>query len=156
MAAGRVVASGPLAQLQSDPSLPLAQAREAAVSLEAVVEGYEDGLATLSVPGGAFLVPAEAVVVGERRRLQVQAGDVSLALEPPRRSTILNVLPARILGVTPVGAHEMTVVLGLGEQGEGARLLARVTRRSWELLGLAPGMGVQAQVKGVALVGRRG
>ena len=46
-------------------------------------------------------------------------------------------------------------MLGLGDDGAGARLLARVTRRSWEQLGLAPGDRVYAQVKGVALVQER-
>src|SRR5206468_4092322 len=36
MRAGRVLAAGPLNELQSDPLLPLAGAREAAVSLDAV------------------------------------------------------------------------------------------------------------------------
>jgi molybdate transport system ATP-binding protein len=50
----------------------------------------------------------------------------------------------------------MIVVLGLGEDGTGARLLARVTRRSWEMLGFAEGERVYAQVKSVALARRRG
>ena len=37
-----------------------------------------------------------------------------------------------------------------------ARLLSRVTRRSWNLLDLSAGTVVHAQVKGVALVRRRG
>ena len=41
MDAGRVVAAGPLAALQSDPNLPLAKTRSAAVSLDAVVESFD-------------------------------------------------------------------------------------------------------------------
>ena len=44
----------------------------------------------------------------------------------------------------------MTAILGLGPEGSGARLVARVTRRSWELLGLQAGMSVYAQIKAVA------
>jgi molybdate transport system ATP-binding protein len=43
------------------------------------------------------------------------------------------------------------VVLGLGADGAGNRILARVTRRSSERLGLSEGASVHAQVKGVAL-----
>jgi molybdate transport system ATP-binding protein len=82
---------------------------------------------------------------------------VSLAVEAGPRSTILNVLPARILTVAPSGEREMTAVLGLGFEGDGAHLLARVTRRSWDLLGLQAGMSVHAQVKAVAFApGRTG
>lgn len=38
----------------------------------------------------------------------------------------------------------------------GARLLSRLTRKSWEALGLAEGVSVYAQVKAVALAPGRG
>lgn len=158
MRAGRVEAAGPLSTLQSDPSLPLFASREAAVSLAAVVEAYDavDGLATLRVEGGRCLVPTSALGVGETRRVCIAAGDVSLTREHPQRTTILNVLPARIVTSAPSGAFEVTVLLGLGTNGEGARVLARVTRRSWTALAFAEGDLVYAQVKGVALVPGRG
>jgi molybdate transport system ATP-binding protein len=154
MDAGRVIASGPLTEVQSDPALPLMKARDAAVSLDAVVGHYDAayGLVSLSVAGGMFVVPAPPTAPGVSRRLRVFAGDVSLAREKPLQSTIINVLTARILAVTASGEHEITAVLGLGPQGDGARLLARVTRRSWELLELAQGIDIYAQVKAVALV----
>src|SRR6185437_12422505 len=111
----------------------------------------EYGLLTLAVEGGHFLVPASPAAAGTRRRLRVVAGDVSLAREPPRASTILNALPALILAARPLGRHETIVVLGLDAAGTGARLLARVTRRSWEQLDLAEGLSVYAQIKSVAL-----
>ncbi|MEN9708597.1 MAG: hypothetical protein RIQ68_1005 [Pseudomonadota bacterium] len=154
MRAGRVVASGPLGVLQSDPALPLALSQEAAVSLDARVESYDaqDGMATMAVAGGSFLVPSMPLAAGAAQRLRILAGDVSLALAKPNESTIVNVLRAKILSVQDSGAHQMVAVLGLGEDGQGARLLSRITARSWRLLGLAPGMGVYAQVKGAALV----
>ena len=157
MEQGRVIATGPLADLQSDPSLPLAVSRDAAVSLEGTVEAVDGGygLLVLAVRGGKFFVPAPAGKIGDRRRLRVVAGDVSLAIEPPGPSSILNILPARILSAKPVGPNEFLSVLGLGADGAGDRLLARVTRRSWERLGLAEGMAVPAQVKGVALAPAR-
>ena len=153
---GAVLASGPLSELQADLSLPLALSRNAAVSLDATVldQDSSDGMARLAVPGGQFLLPAEPLAAGSRRRLRVLADDVSLALETPSRSTIVNVLRARILGIRSQSDHRVTALLGLGEDGEGARLLSRVTERSWNELGLQPGLDVYAQVKGVALVRR--
>jgi molybdate transport system ATP-binding protein len=153
MEAGRVVASGPLTALQSDPALPLVKGRDAAISLDATVESYDAGygLITLAVNGGRFVLPAPPGQSGERRRVRIVAGDVSLALDPPSSSTILNSLPVRIVSKTAVGDHEFVAVLALGTDGEGARILARVTRRSWDRLGLAEGQSVHAQVKSVAL-----
>jgi molybdate transport system ATP-binding protein len=150
---GTVAAAGPLGVLQSDPTLPLAVTREAAVNFAGTVEAYDAayGILTLRVKGGRLLVPAAAAEIGSDRRLRIAAGDVSLAATAPQNSTILNALPARIVSHTAAGAHEMIVVLGLGSDGGGERILSRITRRSWERLGLADGKMVSAQVKGVSL-----
>jgi molybdate transport system ATP-binding protein len=158
MNSGRVLAAGPLSQLQADLSLPLVLSRDAAVSLDATVlnQDASDGMATLAVDGATFLVPSSPVRPGERRRLRVLADDVSLAREHPNQSTIVNVLRARILSVRSASDHRVTALLGLGEGGTGARLLSRVTQRSWSQLDLKAGLDVYAQVKGVALVRRAG
>ena len=158
MNAGRVLAAGPLGQLQADMSLPLVLARDAAVSLDATVVDQDavDGLVTLAVDGDRFLLPSGPLRPGEHRRLRVLADDVSLAREHPTQSTIVNVLRARILSVQNTSDHRVTALLGLGENGTGARLLSRVTQRSWRQLELKPGLDVFAQVKGVALVRREG
>jgi molybdate transport system ATP-binding protein len=153
MGAGKVLAAGPLAELQSDPSLPLARTRDAAVSLAATVESYDVqyGLLTLSIDGARLLVPASPAAAGEKRRIRIAAGDVSLALTPPEQSSILNIPPARIVSLSSAGPHEVIAVLSLGADGGGARLLSRLTRRSAERLGLKEGAPVFAQVKGVSL-----
>jgi molybdate transport system ATP-binding protein len=155
---GRVLAAGPLAELQSDPLLPLAMARDAAVSLVGVIEAHEPryGLLTLSVRGSRFIVPAPPATIGERRRIRVIADDVSLAREPPGPSSILNVLPARVVSMKPVDTNEIVAVVALGAEGDGARLFSRVTRKSWEQLGLVEGVNVHAQVKAVALAPGQG
>lgn len=57
---GTITATGPLHVLQSDPALPLATSHEAAVSLDAVVGGYDGryGLLILRLKGARLLVPA--------------------------------------------------------------------------------------------------
>jgi molybdate transport system ATP-binding protein len=154
MAGGKVIASGQLSALQSDLGLPLATSREASVVLEGVVTSYDEryGLAVLCVEGGAFMVPMAPPVCGTTRRLIVDAGQVSISLEKPGGSTMLNALPARIEAITAHGGQEAVVALALGEHGGGVTLLARVTRLSADRLALAVGMGVYAQVKSVALL----
>jgi molybdate transport system ATP-binding protein len=155
---GHVIGAGPLEELQSDPSLPLAAARDAAVSFEGVVQSSEEayGLVTLKVRGGVLTAPAPPGPVGERRRIRVIASDVSLTREAPGPSSILNVLPARIVSMKSLDTNEVVVVVALGEDGSGARLLSRMMRKSWGELGLAEGVNVYAQVKAVALAPGRG
>ena len=84
----------------------------------------------------------------------MRASDVSLARDAPTGSSIINSLPARVLSSGPNGRHQVNVLIGLGTDGAGARLLSRVTLKSWERLAIAPGGTVQAQIKGVALTSR--
>ena len=151
---GRIVGAGPLHVLQSDPSLPLAIAREAAISLDATVDAHDTcyRLLTLRVDSGRLQVPAPPAEAGKRLRVRIAASDVSIARTAPDASSILNVLPARIVAKSTPGPGEVIVVLGLGADGSGAQLLARITLRSWDILQLGIGMNVFAQVKGVSLV----
>jgi len=155
--AGKVVASGPLGDIQSDIDLPLARQRDAAVSLDAVVVGHDAayGLLDLDVDGGRFLVPGSPELeAGTHLRLRIGAGDVSITLQEPRSTSILNVLPARIVSSRALGEREMVLLLALGREGDGANLLARVTKRSWDQLKLADGLPVFAQIKSAALASR--
>lgn len=98
MERGAITAAGRLHILQSDPALPLAARREAAVSVDAAVGGYDGcyGLLILRLNGARLLVRAPPLAPGVRQRLRIAASDVSVTREAPRLSTILNVFPARI------------------------------------------------------------
>jgi molybdate transport system ATP-binding protein len=150
---GRVVAAGALRDIQCDPGSPLARQPEAAVSLDGKIEAHDAayGLTRLSVAGGTLLVPELDDAVGTIKRIRVRASDVSLARDAPTASSIINSLPARVLSSDSTGRHQVNVLIGLGADGAGARLLSRVTLKSWERLAIAPGSPVQAQIKGVAL-----
>jgi molybdate transport system ATP-binding protein len=153
MQTGRTIATGPYGAIQCDPTLPLAIAKDAAVTLDATVTSYDDeyGLATTQVDGSNFILPMPRTPIGTRRRLTIAAATVSLARQPPLETTILNIVAAKILSASPAGDYETIVLLGLGAEGTGNRLLSRITRRSWDDLGLAEGMTVYGQIKGVAL-----
>lgn len=145
-----IIATGPpLHTLQSNPALPLAAGQEAAVSLDAVVGGYDGryGLLILGLKGARLLAPAAPLAPGVQQRQRIAAIDVSVTREALRSSTIINVFPARIKACFPLGASEMTLVLALGTGGSGADILARITRYSFDSLGLKDGMDVFAQLK---------
>ncbi|NOJ44735.1 molybdenum ABC transporter ATP-binding protein [Bradyrhizobium archetypum] len=154
MERGMVTAAGPLHVLQSDPTLPLATSHEAAISLDAVVSGYDGryGLLILRLKGARLLVPAPPLAPGVHQRLRIAACDVSVAREAPRAGSILNVFPARIRACLSLGTAEITLVLALGTGGSGAEIMARITRFSFDSLGLKDGMDVFAQLKHISLL----
>ncbi len=107
-------------------------------------------LATAEVPRKMPPFGETAAAPGDRVRARVLARDVSVARHAPVETSVINVLPV-VLEDLRVERH--TAVLRLRLPGDdGARLLARITRRSAEALGLTPGDALHAQVKGVALM----
>jgi molybdate transport system ATP-binding protein len=158
MERGHVRACGALADLQTDAGLPLVARADAGVMVEGEIVGVDDafGLTELAVSGGSLVVSGRQGRIGERRRLRIAAADVSLSLSAPADSTILNCLPARILTLdAPDAGPHATVILGLGSDGGGSRITARITRKSAAIRGLAAGASVYAQIKSVALVAAR-
>ncbi|MGE0769722.1 MAG: molybdenum ABC transporter ATP-binding protein [Hyphomicrobiaceae bacterium] len=155
---GRVLASGPLGELQTDPALPLLNSPEATVVLEARIAAFDErfALTELTVPGARLTVPGRHGAVGDRRRLSIAASDVSLARTAPRDSTILNCLPARIVRMEGDGsAPQVNIILALGADHGESRIAARITRKSLAHLELSEGDAVVAQIKSVALVAAR-
>jgi molybdate transport system ATP-binding protein len=150
---GQVVASGALRDIQSDPASPLARLEDAAVSLVGRINAQdtEYGLTMLDVKGGQLFVPAIEGSPGDARRIRITASDVSLAKGGSSDSTILNNLPARIISAQPQGLYQVNVVIGLGADGAGERVLSHITRKSWDGLRLFEGSQVSVQIKSVAL-----
>ena len=146
--AGRVVATGPAAEVLAETRLgPMAAERDAGAVLEGRVLDRDEtyGLARVATGAGEVWVPGQ-VRPGEQVRILVPAREVMLATEQPAGISALNVLPGRIEALTELGGA-VEATLSCGE----ARLVARVTRKSVAELGLAPGREVYALVKSVSL-----
>ena len=150
--AGKVRASGEAADLMTRLDLPLAHFDSAFAFLNGEVAGHDDTfhLTYVDMTAGRFTVPREDLEIGRRARVQVHARDVSLALTDHHDTSILNILPARVLDTHDLDPSQLLVRLRLED---GQNLVARVTRRSGVALGLHEGMPLYAQVKSVALVG---
>lgn len=158
MKEGRVLASGRLRDLQTDTRLPLLSAPGASVVLDGTVSAidHDFSLTELTVAGGSLIVAGRQGKAGEIRRLKIAASDVSLTRAAPTASTILNCLASQIVAIEADGKHpQATVILALGANGAGARIVARITRKSLEALSLEPGQPIFAQIKGVALIASR-
>ena len=149
---GRVQGSGPPSAVINAPGFPRWQGEEAAVVIDAVVREHDDqyGLTVLDGPWGPLQVRRQPREPGARVRVQIRPADVSLGLEPQVHSSILNEFSLRIAAAEPGEEGEVLVRL-TGTDG-AEPLLARITRLSWDRLGLASGMRVYARVKSVAVV----
>lgn len=152
--AGQVLASGPAAETLARLDLSMALADDAGVVVEGIVEDVDDqyGLLRLRAAGGTMHVAHKAMALGTTLRMRVLARDVSLTLGQQTDSSILNQLRATVAAEWPANdAAHVIVKLDAG----GTPLLARITRRSRDQLGLRTGSPVWAQVKAAALLSMR-
>ncbi len=149
---GQVVANGPLQETLARLDLSDAFANDVGVVLKTVIAAHEeaDALTRLDFRGGSIYVASRPEPLGRQVRCRVHARDVSLTLEQPSATSILNIVPAIVVGVadTEIRAHVL-VHLDAG----GTPLLARITRRSHDRLGITGGLASWAQIKAVALLG---
>ncbi len=105
-------------------------------------------LLLLEAAGVEFRLPLPAAPVGEGLRLQVRSRDVSICLDRPQQTSILNILPAKVSAIHP----EPEVGQCLVELQIGSELLySRISQWSGEQLKLQVGMQVYAQVKAASL-----
>jgi molybdate transport system ATP-binding protein len=147
---GRVHAVGPVQEVMGRADLyPLAGRFEAGAVLLVRVARHDPewGLTELAGSFGELVVPRLDVPVGTALRVRVRARDVILALTRPSGISALNVVEGQVEKLIPIEEGALEVQLRASDQ----RLLARVTRRSGEALGLAPGCQVFAVIKSVAI-----
>ncbi len=150
IAEGSVRAVGPMAEIMGRAGLyPLAGGFEAGAVLAVTVARHDArwGLTELAGSFGHLTVPRLDLAPGTPLRVRVRARDVILALSRPPEISALNVLAGEVEALAPIADGALEVQLRLGPE----RLLARITRRSGEALGLEPGRRVFALIKTVAI-----
>ena len=144
--AGRVIACGPPGQVLGD--VAVVGARGAASLLTAqVVAHHADGLTELATAAGRLWLPRIADAAGATLRVRIMAQDVILSRDRPVGLSALNILQGTISDLRLGDGPGVMVTLAVGED----RLAARITRRSAEALGLAPGQTCHAVIKSVAV-----
>nr|WP_183410114.1 molybdenum ABC transporter ATP-binding protein [Litorivivens lipolytica] len=149
---GRVEANEALSIALTRTELSISQHDDAGVILEARVVERDDQwhLIRAAFTGDSLWVRDNGDSLDTALRIRVLARDVSLALEEPGASSIVNRLKAEVEAIDETADSAMALVT-LKLAGEN-RLLARLTRRSVHSLELCVGRPVWAQVKSVAVL----
>src|SRR5215472_2908806 len=146
---GEVAAIGPTAQIMGRLDLfPLTGRAEAGAILATRVAAHDAafGLTILRAASGELRVPHLDLPVGAALRVRIRARDVMIALAPPQGLSALNVLPGTVAEIAAGDGPIVQIRLDCA----GEPLIARLTRRSVETLGLRPGLPVCAVIKSIA------
>jgi len=147
---GKMIASGKLMEVMTRLDLPLSHLDEACASIDSKIVSHDQtyNLTNVKFSGGTISVPLQVRGEGSTVRIRILAKDVSLTLAMPEQTSILNIFEACIIEMADHNPSQLLVKLTVGTD----YLLARITRKSADLLGLCIGQKVFAQVKSVALL----
>jgi molybdate transport system ATP-binding protein len=159
---GQVQHSGPVMDLMTRLDLPLAHGDGAAALIEARIcdQAHDDPMCILEFAGGTLILPqtrATPLPTGTKVRVRIQARDVSVSLQKPELTSVLNILPATVMDMVEDGPGQVLLGLQLGHAQQSTtanttRLLSRISQLSARRLGVVPGLLLHAQIKGVAMV----
>ena len=148
---GSVVSSGAMLDLGNSLALNKEQGDNAGSMLICETEGLDEkfSLTSLKIGHQQLYVTGRKLITNSHARVNIPAKDVSITLQPPQQSSILNILKATIIDIElPTNSPSVLVSLKL----ENQVLLARITRKSLAHLSLTIGQHVYAQIKSISLL----
>ncbi len=148
---GRAAAAGPAAEIASQlAEAGFADLADAATVLQATVAVHDDAraLTRLDTPAGPLLVARIAGEAGAAVRVRLRARDIALALDPPERVSVINILPGKVVRLDRPAPGVVAVTLAIGAS---TQLRADITPLAAARLELAPGIPVHAMIKAVAV-----
>ena len=118
--------------------------------VEGVVAKVESqqGLTEVLAGKTTFRLPLQTVKALQRIRLHFSARDISLCLNQPHDSSILNIIPCDIVDIRSFETGQIVV----GLQFAGGELLAVISQYSCDQLKLKVGLKLFAQIKAVSIV----
>ncbi len=151
---GKVTASGPIKETLSSLDFPIPLGDDVGVILDGqvIAEDPQMHLSQVLISTSLNLslwVRQTDLRLGQSARIRVLARDVSLTLEQPNQTSILNIIRGEIISIG--SDHDMAMVLIqilIDEQ----IVLARITKRSLSILELKPQDRVFVQIKSAAIV----
>lgn len=147
--AGRLLAAGELQQVLLHTDLPVLAGSEAGAVLRAKRTDYDERFDLSRIDTGSveLWVPGALPETEQDVRIRIRANDVSLCLERPEKTSILNVLPAEVRRISGEEGASSLLHLSIGKDF----ILARITRRSLVDLEIREGSKVYAQIKSIAV-----
>ena len=147
---GKITSQGSMLELCSTLELNSGEGDAAAVVIQCTVAKHDHNyrLSELDFEEASIFVNAEQYQVGDSLRVRIPAKDVSITTTRPENTSILNVLEVQIVSFEESTGPSVLVRLRRKRQF----ILARITKKSLNLLGLQPEQTVYAQIKSVALL----
>ena len=101
----------------------------------------------MKTSAGTIFIPSGTAPVGGVLNLRILARDVIISLSKPKDLSALNILPAKVVSIKKGDGPGTIIELASGED----KILARITSRSAETLGLSLNTPCYAIIKSLSI-----
>jgi molybdate transport system ATP-binding protein len=147
---GHILASGAVHEVMGRLDLyPHTGRHEAGAVIESQVLSHDEAydLTNLAFDGGNIILPRIQASEGDRIRVRIRARDVSIATSRPSGFSIANIFEGTLVKLTEETGPMVEAQIRVGN----AYLIARITRRSADVLHLVPDQKIFAMVKAASI-----
>ncbi len=150
---GSVKTQGDLTQTLSNPRFAMSVADDAGTVLCGIVtkRDMKYHLASVGIGGSEIWIRDSGIPVGSEVRVHIHANDVSITRGQPKDTSIQNLMPGTIEQIVD-DTHAANCLVTIRHRDQ--LILARITRKALDTLGLRTGSPVWLQIKSAALTGR--
>jgi len=148
---GKSVYSGEIHEALVSPESPVAKSDHAAALLEGQVIKHEpeNYISIIQTKNGNQFELQGLLEIDSHIRLRINASNVSISKSRPQDSSVLNIIDATISDI--VDEQSSYVLLQLNCNNDIIK--SRITRKSFNTLGLGVNQSVLAQIKSVSILG---
>lgn len=148
---GQVKFNGGIHDALVSPESPLATDDNAAAILDGVISKQEKDfqLSTVHTESGTALQVQGVFTLGQKVRLRVKANDVSLSKTPATDSSILNIIKGMVAEIIEEQAAYILLRVNINND----IILARISRKSFQFMGIEINQTVFIQIKAVSIHG---
>lgn len=154
MEAGKIIIAGEYQTLATDLKMPFSQGKDALSTLPVNIgKETDDHLTELHYGDEIFWVRNTGLKENSTMRLQIPANEISISLNKIEHSSVLNHVKVSIIdiGDDNSGQRLLSIKTIQAEMTEQHKLLAKITSRSVNRLGLKIGTECYANFKAVAV-----
>jgi len=147
---GKTIAQGSVEEIMNNLDLwPYTGRHEAGAVFPVKVVGHDlkYGLTELAFAGGRLVVSKLEALPGSELRVRIRARDVTISLEKPNQTSVLNVFKGQI---TDIRSHDETPQCEV-KVDIGVPVIVRITRKSLYNLSLETGKNVYLMIKSAAI-----
>lgn len=154
MEAGKIIVAGEYQSLSTDLKMPFSQGKDALSTLPVRIgKETDDHLTELHFGDDSFWVRSTGLKEESLMRLQIPANEISISLNKIEHSSVLNHVKVTIIdiGDDNNGQRLLSIKTNQARVTEQHKLLAKITSRSVNRLGLVIGTECYANFKAVAV-----